>query len=180
MASQDEQPALWWESVEGPALAQGDRLLGCHVPVLISEFSPAEGAVVDIDLELRNVIVLTQSCDLENEKAPLVAVCPLYTLSEWEQVSEDFRAKGRWKSVRQGRIEGLHLLAGLQGPEINSECFVVDFRQIYSLPIGYLSAHAERIGQRSRLRSPYLEHFAQAFARLFMRVGLPSNIAKFK
>ncbi len=103
MAAEDQPPAFWWESVEGPGLAQGDRLLGCHVPVLLSEFSPAEGAVVDIDLELRNVIVLTQSCDLENGKAPLVAVCPLYTLSEWEQVSEDFRAKGRWESVRQGR-----------------------------------------------------------------------------
>ena len=180
MATQDEQPFSWWESVEGAVLNQGDWLIGCHVPVLLSEFSPSEGSVIDIDLELRNIIVITQSCDLENGKAPLVAVCPVYTLPEWEQASEDFRAKGRWESVRQGRVEGLHLLAGLQGPEMNPDCLVVDFRQIYSLPIGYLSAYAERMGQRARLRSPYLEHFAQAFARFFMRVGLPSNIAKFK
>jgi hypothetical protein len=28
-------------------------------------------------------------------------------------------------------------------------------------------------------RSPYLEHFSQAFARFFMRVGLPSTIPGF-
>jgi len=180
MASQNDGPDSWWEGVEGNTLNQGDWLPGCHVPVLLSEFSPSEGSVIDIDLELRNIIVLTQSCDLENGKAPLVAVCPLYSLSEWEHTSEDFRAKGKWESVRQGRVEGLHLLAGTRGPEINSDSLVVDFRQIYSLPIGYLSAHAERIGTRARLKSPYLEHFAQAFARFFMRVGLPSNIATFK
>lgn len=180
MASPNEPPTSWWQDVEGPALNHGDWLSGCHVPVLVSESSPSEGSVIDIDLELRNIIILTQSCDLENGKAPLVAVCPLYRLPEWEEASPDFRAKGRWETVRQGRVEGLHLLAGLQGPEINSESLVVDFRQIYSLPIGYLSAHAERTGSRARLRSPDLEHFAQAFARFFMRVGLPSNIAKFQ
>jgi len=29
------------------------------------------------------------------------------------------------------------------------------------------------------LRSPYLEHFSQAFARFFMRVGLPTAIPPF-
>jgi hypothetical protein len=30
------------------------------------------------------------------------------------------------------------------------------------------------------LRSPYLEHFSQTFARYFMRVGLPSDIPSYK
>ena len=171
---------LWWTQTEGSALHQGDWLPDCFIPVLQSNFSPAEGAFVDIDLEVRAVIVLTQSCDLENGKAPLVAVCPLYRLQEWEKAFPEFGAKGRWEAVRQGRVEGLHLLAGLLGPEVNADCLVVDFRQIYSLPIGYLSAHAERLGQRARLCSPYLEHFAQAFARFFMRIGLPSDVARFK
>ncbi len=177
---QDEQHETWWQAVEGPALNQGDWLEGCYIPVLLSETNPLEGSIVDLNLEVRSVIVLTQSCDLENGKAPLVAVCPVYRLSEWEETYPDFAAKGRWESVRQGRIEGLHLLAGVHGPQVNAECIVVDFRQIYSLPIMYLTNHAERAGERFRLRSPYLEHFAQAFARFFMRVGLPSNIAKFK
>lgn len=177
---QDEEHDAWWQAVEGAALNQGDWLEECYIPVLLSEVNPLEGSIVDLNLEVRNVIVLTQSCDLENGKAPLVAVCPVYRLSEWEETYPEFATRGRWESVRQGRIEGLHLLAGVHGPQVNTESIVVDFRQIYSLPIIYLTNHAERAVRRSRLRSPYLEHFAQAFARFFMRVGLPSNIARFQ
>lgn len=35
---------------------------------------------------------------------------------------------------------------------------------------------AERNGKRLRLCPPYREHLSQAFARYFMRVGLPINI----
>ncbi len=57
---------------------------------------------------------------------------------------------------------------------------VVDFRQIYSLPVAYLRRHAGGLGSRWRLQSPYREHFSQAFARFFMRVGLPTAIPSFK
>ena len=179
MAIQDGSAESWWQFVDGSLLNQGDLLDDCYIPILLPNFDPLEGEIVNLDLEIRSVIVLTQSCDLENGKAPLVAVCPLYPLAEWEEANPEFRAKGRWESVRQGRVEGLHLLAGLAGPEVNRDCLAVDFRQIYSLPVGYLTAQAEQAGRRARLQSPYLEHFAQAFARFFMRVGLPSNIAKF-
>jgi hypothetical protein len=81
--------------------------------------------------------------------------------------------------VLKGRIEGLHLLASPANPENNREALVVDFREIYSLPFGYLLSRAAQLDHRWRLRSPYLEHFSQAFARFFMRVGLPSTIPPF-
>ena len=64
-------------------------------------------------------------------------------------------------------------------PAVSREAFVVNFREIFSLPIGYLQTHATSLGMRWRLSSPYLEHFSQAFARFFMRVGLPSDIPPF-
>lgn len=79
----------------------------------------------------------------------------------------------------KGRTEGLHLLASPENPENNREALVVDLRQIYTLPYEYLLKHATDLGSRWRLKSPYLEHFSQAFARLFMRVGLPSSIPPF-
>ena len=79
----------------------------------------------------------------------------------------------------KGRVEGLHLLGSPEHPENNRDALVVDFREIYSLPIAYLVSRAAELGQRWRLRSPYLEHFSQAFARFFMRVGLPSTIPPF-
>lgn len=56
---------------------------------------------------------------------------------------------------------------------------VVDFGNIVSLLIDYLEDHAAGMGDRWRLGSPFLEHYSQAFARFFMRVGLPSGIAQF-
>src|SRR5205814_9512434 len=102
-----------------------------------------------------------------------------FTLTEFETVNAAFAKKGRWNEVLKGRIEGLHLLASPTNPADNREAWVVDFREIYSLPFDYLVGQATRLGPRWRLRSPYLEHFSQAFARFFMRVGLPSTIPPF-
>jgi len=56
----------------------------------------------------------------------------------------------------------------------------VDFGLILSLPFPGLTRHANSLGDRWRLQPPFLEHFSQAFARFFMRVGLPSSIPSFR
>jgi hypothetical protein len=66
---------------------------------------------------------------------------------------------------------------GLRGFE--SDVSVVDFRRVYSLPLDYFREFAARAGDRVRLLPPYREHIAQAFARFFMRVGLPVDIPPF-
>ena len=85
-------------------------------------------------------IVTTQSCDLENNKAPLVALCPIYPITRYDEVNPKFNK--RWEEVRQGRVEGLHLMVSMTGPNDNRGCFVADFREIHSLPIAYLQDHA--------------------------------------
>jgi len=57
---------------------------------------------------------------------------------------------------------------------------IVDFHQIFSLPIAFLREFARLSGSRLRLLPPYREHLGQAFARYFMRVGLPVDIPPFK
>jgi hypothetical protein len=169
----------FWSAVQSHQLAQGDLLQNCFVPVFPPDFgttlSPQE-----VPVATANLIVVTQSCDLENRKVQLVALCPIHSLAEFETASPDFAKKGKWEEVRQGRREGLYLLPSPSAPENNREALVVDFRQIVSLPFAYLRRHAEQLGPRWRLQSPYLEHFSQAFARFFMRVGLPSAIPPFK
>lgn len=126
-----------------------------------------------------NLMVLTQSCDLENKKVDFVALCPVYSLTKFEEINPDYKKKGRWEEVRQGKREGLHLLPSPANPMNNREALLIDFRWIISLPFGYLIRHAVTRGKRFRLQSPYLEHFSQAFARFFMRVGLPTAIPRF-
>lgn len=143
-------------------------------------FIEVEGFLVPIHWMTNAAYFITQSCDLENKKVQLVACCPMFALEEFEHVNTDFQKKGRWEEVRKGRVEGLHLLASRTEPENNRLASVVDFREIYSLPLDYLEKRAIELGMRSRLAPPFLEHFSQSFARFFMRVGLPALIPPFK
>jgi hypothetical protein len=169
----------FWEVTSGATLAQGDLLSDCLVPLIAPGFGADEGRAEILVAEGNRLIVVTQSCDLENKKARFVATCPIHTLSEFEEANPAFRRKGQWEQVRKGRVEGLHLLASPERPEQSREALVVDFGHIISLPLDYLESHAGSLGDRWRLRSPYLEHYSQAFARFFMRVGLPSAIPPF-
>src|SRR5680860_1127619 len=171
--------AAWWVQVEGPNLAQGDYLPKCFVPFFEPDYG-TQGQIQEVMVKEYDCIVLTQSCDLENDKAPLIALCPVHTLSAFEEVNPHLKQKRAWENVRQGRVEGLHRVASHDDPADSRSCLVVNFREIYSLPVGYLKGHAVNLRQRWRLQSPYLEHLSQAFARFFMRVGLPSSIPPFK
>lgn len=168
----------YWEKIVQTNLRQGDYLTNCPVPVF-SEI-PKENLALEIEIGKADLIVVTQSCDLEHGKNELVALCPIYSLAEFETTNPKAAQKGFWEQVRRAKIEGFHLLSPFENPENNRQCFVVDFREIYSLPFEFLIKHAASLESRWRLKSPYLEHFSQAFARFFMRVGLPANIPPFK
>jgi hypothetical protein len=168
----------FWQKNSDSSLGQGDFIFNCPVPIFAE--IPAEKSKITPKVKVYNLIVVTQSCDLANGKVPFVALCPIYSLSEFEESNPKAAQKGFWEQVRKGKIEGLHLLSPFENPENNRNCFVVDFREIYSLPFEFSSKHAGSLETRWRLQSPYLKHFSQAFARFFMRVGLPSNISPFK
>ena len=171
----------FWTKVTAKTLAQGDLLEDCLIPQYGADFGAGgEGAVEALTVAAQTLIIVTQSCDLENSKAELVATCPVYTLAEFEACNPRFAQKGRWEEVRKGRQDALHLLGSPGDPDDNRSALVVDFGQIFSLPPAYLEKRAETAGERMRLDSPFLEHFSQSFARYFMRVGLPSQIPAYK
>jgi hypothetical protein len=169
----------WWVQVNGGQLAQGDLLPDCLLPVFVDPTPNDEvDSPRDVEVHTQRLIVVTQSCDL-HKSIEFVALCPIHTLVEFEDVNPAFTKKGRWENVRKGREEGLHLLASPEAPQNNRDAIVADFGHIVSVPHAYITRHAAELGPRWRLDSPFLEHFSQAFARFFMRVGLPSSLAKF-
>jgi hypothetical protein len=168
----------YWVQVNEPTLRQGDYLRDCRVPRFLDP--SVKSVPEDIPVDEYDLIVLTQSCDLDHDRIRLVAMCPIFPIAEFEKVNTDFQKKGKWNEVRKGRVEGLHMLGSPLNPDNNREALVVDFREIYSLPFEYLIKHAQQLGPRFRLESPFLEHFSQTFARFFMRVGLPSSIPEFQ
>ena len=168
----------FWAQVSEPTLRQGDLLPNCLV-LIRGPDSPTEAGSWEAVAMEYDLVVLTQSCDLEQRKVRLVATCPIYPFSEFEAVNPAF-AQGALERGPERPVEGLHLLASLTAPDDNRQALVVDFREIYSLSYDYLTNHASRRGSRWRLKSPFPEHFSQAFAPVFMRVGLPSTIPEFR
>jgi len=47
------------------------------------------------------------------------------------------------------------------------------------VPFDFIVDLAKKKGKRLRLLPPYREHLSQAFARFFIRVGLPVDIPQF-
>ncbi len=172
-----------WIQVNESELHQGDYLPNCFAPIIsvtTDEILEKEDPVLDIQMQERDLIIMTQSCDLGNRKSRLVALCSVYTIVEFEEANPGFTQKGKWNDVLSGKIVGLHLLPSLTDPNNNRDALVVNFREIHSLPFEVVLHQARKTGDRWRLQSPYLEHFSQNFAQVFMRVGLPSSIPKFQ
>ena len=106
----------FWSEVNERTLAQGDLLNRCLVPVFTPDFGTNGG---DVPVGESDLIIITQSCDLENAKVDLVALCPIYSLMEFEESNPQYKRKGEWEKVRKGRIEGLHLLGSPATPDDN-------------------------------------------------------------
>jgi len=167
----------WYDIVNGKEdLMQGDFIKECPVVMPPSEISDE----LDVEIIKYDVVIMSQSCDLVQRKLDLVLVCPVWPLSEFENRSDFFRSRRGKEALRQGNVPGYHLLNKSDIKGFETEYLVVDFRSVYSVPFNFLIDLAKRRGKRLRLLPPYREHLSQAFARFFMRVGLPVDIPPFK
>jgi hypothetical protein len=186
----------WYQRVPADApLDQGDLIPGC--PVVSWKDEPIDyrsgGDLIGtlrgaIELAQVDVVVMTQTCDLQQQKVRSVILCPHYSIAEyrasWE---EDQRSRHQnptdrsWRSYLErivaGQIWNMSVLNSEEGPDYTADLRIVDFHEVFSLPRDFLESWLTKEGQfRLRLFPPYREHLSQAFARFFMRVGLPTDI----
>lgn len=186
---------LWYELADATVpLSQGDVIVNCPVIGWKAEPLSTNGADhVDVLrgaalAEQADVVVMTQACDLAQNKVRNAILCPHLSLNayktEWEASQ---RAKSQnptpkaWKTVCSDICDGfvwnLAMLNAEQSDGVTAEHRIVDFHEVYTAPRAFLeSLLVQRKEPRLRLRPPYREHLSQAFARYFMRVGLPVNI----
>lgn len=173
----------WYEVTQGDGLEQGDLLPACPVPIATESAPDTENAGFDVEVKIVDLIVLTQSCDLAHDKVGTLLLGRVYT---WDSIveSEVKRGNHRIKSrdqrvqLQRGALPNLCLLhRRTQAPVLPWS--VVDFHALYTLSRVAVRQRADQLGPRLRLRSPYKEYVAQAFARYFMRVGLPLDAAAF-
>jgi hypothetical protein len=166
----------WYEVIESADLQQGDFLPDCIQPLPPQIVGHATGtAVAEPVDEYPWVAVLTQSCDLANDTVDRVMVCPLYTLDEFLEMSGGGNKSSKKADLRKGRMVHFHLLNKCDLAGVEFSFMVADFSQAFSIPREYATERATA-RKRPRLLPPYREHMAQAFAKVFMRIGLPIDI----
>lgn len=147
---------------------QGDLLEGCPVFELPS-YAPDQPVGSPI-FEFARVIVLTQTCDLANEKTAVATVGE--TLGAQSFVDRGIPKPADIKGpLRSGRIWGLYVLpanAALGLPEM-----IADFRRLHTVKLDVLRALCSAGKRPARVQSLYREHLAKHFADTFSRIGLP-------
>jgi hypothetical protein len=188
-------PYAWYEEVPPTELlGQGDLL--CECPVVRWSDEPghqAQALQQSLVGEVVDCIVMSQACDLEQGHVRNVILCPVYTVAEyrplWQiamEASHQNPSEKSWRrfldDISEGSKWNLAMIdahAPTQESALRAPIRLVDFHEILSLPRVFLEHWTMRVGvPRLRLLPPYREHLSQAFARYFMRVGLPLNIER--
>ena len=171
----------WYCLVSSDELQQGDILEGCPVfsPPTNLSLNPFEQEA-DFKWTRRNIIMMSQSCDLVKGRKDIGEVLLCLITDRSEHVEGLLSKPEGMEQARKGQLIRHQVLNECKLPNAEREFRIVDFRCIYTLPIDYCRQFAAESGDRIRLLSPYREHLSQSFARLFMRVGLPTNIPPFK
>lgn len=100
-----------------------------------------------------------------------------------DKLTDDLKRRERARelfkeNLRRGGTHNVHMLNRCDLEGFAREIQLVDFKLTFNLASSYLKRRCGQ-GPRLRLKSPYIEHLSQAFARYFMRVGLPSDIPPF-
>jgi hypothetical protein len=178
--------AGWYEVVEGGELTQGDLLSACPVSRVLGfeQWPVPTGQPVEVEIYLEDLVILSQSCDLANDKIQDVILAQVLN---WQVACAELVKQGnlfaRSKQFRRaliaGNIPSLSLLHQRDEPPALGWS-VVDFHRVFVLSKPVVVAVARAAGPRLRLRPPYREYLAQAFARYFMRVGLPLDAKAFE
>jgi hypothetical protein len=170
-------PANWYRVVTPlDAPEQGDLLFDVIWRFAVpSQEQPGGFDVAEITAD---AIVATQSCDLADRKVHSVEIIPFYSLQEWLYYQPRFF--NQLESIRRGYVPGLYLLPGWPDAPIekakSTNIVAFDEKRFITFEELDVAIQGERLG----LNSPYKEHFAQAVARFYMRVGLPEDMPPIK
>ncbi len=178
----------WYRIIDSPDLEQGDIIKNCPV---IEPFWPDDTEITQEDsydltaLQLEyDVIIMTQTCDLQNNKVETVLLCPIFPVEDitkynWPDASQK-EIRSLREKIRQGILPTYHMIAASEIQDYEHDIHIVTFDKVFSLPKPYIQEFIKQQNPRIRMLPPYREHLGQAFARFFMRVGLPIDIPKQK
>jgi hypothetical protein len=181
----------WYQVIDAQQpLSQGDLILDCPVLVWRRLDPTTPTPLAERAALLReDVVVMTQACDLEHHKVHDVVLCrhialTAYRKNAWEpwmaargQAPSEKAWRRFCEDIAAGFVWNLSFLDRFEHPGLGTEVRIVNFHTVFTIPRDFLGPLLRERGRdRLRLGSPYREHLSQAFARFFMRVGLPQPV----
>ena len=172
----------WYEVMEKTEeITQGDIIKGCPVAILSELTDDKEGQTIDAKVAVVDGIVLTQACDIANGKVENIILCSITSKSEFEEQQRVLglnasKIRDRLNGIIKGQQNAYHIINKFVSEDFSQDYYIINFKDIFSIPLELAKKTALKNDKRLRLCSPYREHLSQAFARYFMRVGLPINI----
>jgi hypothetical protein len=177
----------WYKIVEeSEELEQGDFI--DDFPVIVPTYIPNKTeddkpVLHPKGVEKRyNLVVVSQSCDLDNGKLEHVLLCPRVTYSQYIASNVHYGSKAITKGledIKAGRKHKYCMLNKSDLPDFLSEIQLVELGTVFSVPHAVFKQMVKPYEKRLRLLSPYKEKLAQAFAYYYMRVALPIDIEEF-
>tara|TARA_B100000315_G_scaffold214078_1_gene212387 strand:- start:292 stop:816 length:525 start_codon:yes stop_codon:yes gene_type:complete len=171
-----QTPFDWYAVVEGNEIEQGDILLDFEVPEVRE---PVEADSPIVDFVSYDMVVMTQSCDIPKASIEHLVLCPIVQISDAASLNPEFGQPRGKENLRRGNVFAYHLLKECGLPAFERDLMVVQFERVIERRKSSVELFVAAQDRRLRLLPPYREHLAQAFARFFMRVGLPIDIPPF-
>jgi hypothetical protein len=148
---------------------QGDIIVGCPI-FSLANYDLADLTRHDMAVALARVLVVTQTCDLENEKTRHAA-CVL--LLDADSAIQDGLLKSADVKgpVRAGRVWGWYFLP--RSDEYGLPEMLADMRRPQTIRLDLLRDLVANGARRGRVQVPYREHLNRHFAETYGRIGLP-------
>jgi hypothetical protein len=160
---------IYSQPVATEALDQGDLIDNCPI-VEVAAFDLDRPNQPLVECAAHRAVVLTQTCDLANQKTQRATVALVY---EAQQLVEQglVKASDVRGPIRSGRVFGWYFLPSHR--DLGLEESVVDLRQVHTIPLAILHALCQAGHRRARIEPLFREHLAKHFADTFSRIGLP-------
>jgi hypothetical protein len=151
------------------ALDQGDLIDECPILAVV-EFDVNNPDALAVKRTFQRVIVVTQTCDLANQKTTVANVATVFDAVALVQ-DRTLKAAEIKGPVRAGRVWGWYFLPA--SADVGLGEMIVDLRRLHTVRLDVLRALCLAGKRRGRVQPLYREHLAKHFADTFSRIGLP-------
>ena len=162
---------IFTRPADSAPIDQGDIDIIDGCPLSIVESFDIEGVAAPGHLtEYSRVYVLTQTCDLVQQKVSNVVVASVLDARQLV-VEGSLKSAEVRGNIRAGRVHGWYFLPRSHSFGLPES--IVDLRTLHTVRLDVLQELCSAGKRLAHLESLYREHLAQHFANTYSRIGLP-------